>query len=137
MTITSYQPLGEQAWLTQLQKGSGGGASYVRRRQRGQGLGGSVLGNALGTIIPLHHNVRNASGRNNDDNTIVKRKRRKKTSVRKNRVQKGKGLGIRPRKQMQKASGPLKSIKRIASTKKKQLGSRKKRKNTSFGLFKK
>lgn len=110
----SHTSLGEKAWLTALQNGS----NSNHNSQRGQGLG-SVVGHYLRPIIP-------------SKNTVTRKtvqKRRKKAVPK----QKGRGLGIRPRKQMRKISGPPKTIKRMSATTKKTRKRKKSSKN--FGLF--
>ena len=125
MANNIYQPLGEKAWLAQLQKGSG-----RKHCQRGTGLG-SVFGHLLRTVDP----IKNTPGRQQslDSTTVVKKKKKRKSTPK--RQQTGKGLGVRPRKQMQKARGPLKVIKRITTAKKKSSQRGKKKKKT-FALFK-
>ena len=108
----TYQPLGEQAWLSQLQKGAG------MRTQRGCGFG-SLLRSAI-PVVKQH---------------IVQQKSKRK----KKRLQKGSGFAVRPLKRIQRALGPIrvrktaatKSIKRKATTKKR------KRKITTVGRKKK
>lgn len=103
-----YHPLGKKTWLNQLKKKKG----YTGQHGRG------MFGNIRRTTIPVTATAGQRS-------TTVKEK--KKAAPKKK--QKGGGLGVRPRKQMQKSVGPLKPIKRTATTKKKQ------RKKKPFGLY--
>ena len=139
-----HQPMNEKQWDSYyLQKGSGKDSfnnGFTKRLgfKRGTGFG-SVFGHLVRTVIPISKaknvskNKTNVKVSNAKNPAQVKRKIRKRKKTTPKRIvqqQTGKGIGVRPRKRLQRALGPPKSIKRVV--KKKQKPRKIKRK---FGLF--
>lgn len=147
MRVT-YVPIGEKVWLeNMMQTGHGMSAYSGERFQRGYGLG-AIFGPLLRTILPIVKGVGKAVGKQalrtgvevasdvlQGDNFAQAIKTRGKAGAKRlltkgvRKLQRGRGLGIRPRQ-------PAKGIKAIRKRRKPVIRKKKKKQRTdAFGLY--